>query len=127
MPVQDVRILIVEDKPDVAGTLAQILGDNGCTIRICHDGEQALADAQDWLPDMVFLDIGLPKLDGWAVARHLRQRAGGHAMIVALTACSATEDYLRSDHAGIDLHLVKPVDPALLIDLVNRFRAVAYP
>jgi CheY-like chemotaxis protein len=121
------RVLVVEDFPDTAETIAAILRYGGHEVRIAPDGEEALNAAQSWQPDVVLLDIGLPKVDGWEVAKRLRRRAGRHALVIAVTGYGTPDDFQRSGEAGIDLHLLKPADPELLLSMLERFRGVAYP
>jgi signal transduction histidine kinase len=106
------RVLVVDDNPDIAAALAMLLSRRGHEVRVAADGPSALAVVQDFLPDVVFLDLGLPGMDGHEVGRRLRGLSGlERALIVALTGSSAEDDRQRSHEAGFDHHLVKPVDP----------------
>ena len=90
---------------------------------MAHDGLAALAAARDMNPDVVLLDIGLPKLDGLEVARRLRARADGpRPLLVAMTGFGQAEDRARTAAAGFDHHLTKPVDPKLLQSLLQTAR-----
>ncbi len=110
-PVSGLRILVVDDNEDGAASLAMLLGIDGNEVRTALDGEQALLAAEEFRPDVVLLDIGLPKLDGYAVARRLRAQPGGEKMmLVAITGWGQEGDRRRSREAGINHHLVKPVD-----------------
>jgi PAS domain S-box-containing protein len=104
------RVLVVDDNDDAAGMLSMMLTLAGHETRTAHDGEAALAVARDFGPDVVFLDIGLPTMDGYEVARRLRA-APSHAktLLVALTGWAAPEDRRRTKEAGFDVHLAKPV------------------
>lgn len=105
------RILLVEDNLDAARTLAEILETWGNTVRLAHDGLSALEMARHGDADVVLMDIGLPGMDGYEVARNLRE--GGllpSAVLVALTGYGQEEDHRRSREAGFQHHLVKPVD-----------------
>jgi PAS domain S-box-containing protein len=104
------RILIVDDNRDAAESLALLLGVGGNEIHVAHDGEEALEAAERLRPDVILLDIGLPKLNGYEVCRRIRQHPWGRAIaIIALTGWGQAEDRRRSDEAGFDAHLVKPV------------------
>jgi PAS domain S-box-containing protein len=109
-------ILLVEDRRDVADSLALLLGGKGHEVRIARDGLEALDAARAFRPDAVLLDIGLPKLDGLQVARRLRQEPGLEGvLLVTLSGYGTEDDHRRSREAGCDAHLVKPVDPEVLL------------
>ena len=113
------RILIVDDNADAAESLGVLLAMGGHDTRLAHDGHAALAAAADFRPDVVFLDIGMPNLDGHETARRLREQPGGESMvIVALTGWGQAEDRRRSKEAGFNHHLVKPADPAVVSKLI---------
>lgn len=113
------RVLVVDDNADAAESLAVLLSMYGHDTRVAHDGEAALHAALDFHPDVVFLDIGMPNLDGHETARRLRTQPGGPSLvIVALTGWGQTEDRRRSKEAGFDHHLVKPADPAVVSKLI---------
>jgi CheY-like chemotaxis protein len=113
------RVLVVDDNLDAANTLAELLSMLGCTVDTAFDGPQALQRAEAFSPDVVLLDIGLPQMNGYEVCRRLRARYGTALRIVAMTGWGQDEDRRRSGEAGFDLHLVKPVDPAVLVDALN--------
>jgi two-component system CheB/CheR fusion protein len=105
-------VLVVDDNRDLAESLAMILRLWGHDVSVAYDGTQALELARSHLPDVVFLDIGLPRLDGFEVARQMRADPDlCRALIVAITGYGREEDRQRSREVGIDLHLTKPVDP----------------
>src|SRR5262249_9785373 len=105
------RILVVDDSIDAAESLALLLRLTGHEIQTCHDGPAALDAFPAFEPEVVLLDIGLPKMDGYAVARALRQLPGGEkVLLVALTGYGQEEDRIRAAAAGFDHHLTKPVD-----------------
>ena len=113
------RILVVDDNRDSANSLALLLEDLGHTVRTAHDGEAALAAAHAFGPDAVVLDIGLPRLDGYEVARRLRAApapdpetggAGAQPLLIALTGYGHEENRLQAKAAGFDHHFAKPVD-----------------
>jgi CheY-like chemotaxis protein len=100
---------VVDDNEDAAESLAVLLRMGGHDVRVAHDGPGALALAREWSPEAVLLDIGLPGMSGYDVARALRA-AGGRPLLVALTGYGQREDRRRAQEAGFDLHFVKPVD-----------------
>jgi signal transduction histidine kinase/ActR/RegA family two-component response regulator len=113
------RILIVDDNMDAAASLGLLLRLTGNEIRTAHDGLEALRVAEEFLPDVIVLDIGLPKMDGYEVADRIRRAAWGRDMVlIAATGWGQEADRHRSRESGIDHHLVKPVDPAALIHLL---------
>ena len=98
-----------------------VLSVNGHHVQTKHDGPSTLAAVREHKPDVVVLDIGLPQMDGYEVARRLRAMPGGEAMmLIALTGYGQSEDKQRSHDAGFDYHLVKPVDPGVLEKLIAR-------
>jgi signal transduction histidine kinase/DNA-binding response OmpR family regulator len=112
------RVLVLDDNIDGAESLAVLLRIGGHDVRVRHDGPAGLALAEEFRPDLVFLDIGLPGMDGYEVARRLRERPGlAGVRLVALTGYGQEEDVRRGRQAGIDRHLVKPADPAALAEL----------
>jgi PAS domain S-box-containing protein len=113
------RILVVDDNVDSAETLKELLLGFGNDVRTAYDGLEAVSAAADFEPDVVLLDIGLPKMNGYDVARRLRQQTRGRdLMLVALTGWGQEEDRKRSREAGYDHHLVKPVDLSSLRELL---------
>jgi CheY-like chemotaxis protein len=108
------RILVVDDNVDAAESLAMLLQLEGHSTRVVHDGPAAIVAASEFRPDTVFLDIGLPGMSGYDVARQLRTREGAPLRLIALTGWGADEDRRKAHEAGFDRHLVKPVDPAQL-------------
>src|SRR5262249_34410082 len=109
------RILLVEDGPDCALSLAMLLRMEGHEGQVAFDGSAALRAAHTFAPQVVFLDIGLPDMDGYEVARRLGERtAGKPPLIIAISGFGRDEDRRRSEEAGVNLHLVKPTDPERL-------------
>ena len=104
------RVLIVDDNVDAAHTLDLLLRALGHETRAVHDGNEALAAFDEFGPNIVLLDIGLPGISGYEVARLLRARGRHGVRIVALTGWGQPDDRRRSSEAGFDLHLVKPID-----------------
>jgi CheY-like chemotaxis protein len=107
------RLLVVDDNVDAARSLARLLTRlHGQDVRVAHDGPSALAEAEAFRPEIILLDIGLPGMDGYEVARRLRCLPEfARTFIVAMTGWGQEEDRRRSHEAGFDRHLVKPVDP----------------
>jgi signal transduction histidine kinase/DNA-binding response OmpR family regulator len=113
------RILIVEDYQAVADSLERLLRLRGHDVRVCRDGPGALEALAFAHPEIILLDIGLPGIDGYDVARLIRERPGGESIVlIALTGYSQEEDRRRSIEAGFDHHMAKPVDPNTLFSLI---------
>jgi PAS domain S-box-containing protein len=114
------RILVVDDNADAAESLAALLTIGGHETRMAHDGPEALQQAERFHPDVVFLDIGMPTLDGHETAKLIRRQPWGKEMVlVALTGWGQSEDRRRSKDAGFNHHLVKPADPAVVEKLLS--------
>jgi PAS domain S-box-containing protein len=112
-PAKALRILIVDDNHDAADSLALMLQTEGHTIRAVYSAEAAIEDVCDFSPDVVLLDIGLPRMDGYAAARRMRQLVPS-ARLIALTGYGQPEDKSRARDAGFEDHLLKPVEPSTL-------------
>ena len=105
------RILIVDDNADAAESLALLLEMFGARTRVARDGLEGLQAFEEFVPDVVLLDIGMPRMDGYEVARTIRAKFSDRgAMLVALTGWGQSEDRRRAQEAGFDRHLLKPVD-----------------
>lgn len=118
------RVLVVEDDRDTADSTAVLLRLSGHTAEIAADGQTALKVAAVNPPDVVLLDLGLPGMDGWEVARRLREQQGDKAHrvpLIAVTGYGQPVDRQRSRDAGVTLHLVKPVDPELLCRILASY------
>jgi CheY-like chemotaxis protein len=114
------RILIVDDNVDAAESLALLLRLEGHDVRVTYDGPAALAAVEAEPPDLVFLDIGMPVMNGYEVARRLREQPGLESLVlVAMTGWGQDEDRRRSQEAGFDHHLIKPVEPEALHKLLT--------
>jgi two-component system, sensor histidine kinase len=106
------RILLADDNIDFANSLGELLAARGYDVRIAHDGAQALQAAAEFNPEIAFVDIGMPKVHGFEVARRMRaQPATSSCVLVAVTGWGQENDRRRAREAGFDRHLVKPVDP----------------
>ena len=113
------RILVVDDNQDSAEMLTTLLTIQGHEVRMVHDGVAAVEMAATFRPEMIVLDIGLPKLNGYEAAQQIRKLPfGGQFRLVALTGWGQDLDRRRSAEAGFDVHLVKPVDPEVLCRLI---------
>ena len=109
-----------DDNRDAADSLAMLLRINGHEIRTAYDGAEALQTASDFHPDVVLLDIGLPKMDGHEVAAQIRREPWGRPVrLIAVTGWSDETDRAKSRAAGFDHHLVKPLDTAHLAQLLD--------
>jgi PAS domain S-box-containing protein len=114
------RVLVVDDNVDSAESIALLLELNGHDVRLAHDGPAALEIAHSFHPQVVVLDIGLPGMDGYEVARRLRGAAQmQNIILIALTGYGQSEDRQQSLAAGFNHHLVKPVDPEMLQTLIS--------
>jgi PAS domain S-box-containing protein len=115
------RILVVDDSVDTAEGMAVLLRLLGHEVRTAHDGLGAIAEAREFRPDFVLLDIGLPRMSGYEVAARLRQEDGcTGAVLIAVSGYGQDEDRRRSKEAGFDYHLVKPVDHDALVTLLSH-------
>lgn len=113
------RILIVDDNQDASDILVLMLGRLGHDARAAYDGRDALKTAADFHPEVVLLDIGLPGLNGYDVARQLRSQPGGREMVlIAATGWGQDADKQRAHEAGFDFHMTKPLDPDALRKLL---------
>lgn len=116
------KVLIVDDHQDTATSMSTILHIMGHDVRVAHDGQQAVVEAASYQPDVILLDISLPKMSGHEVARRIREQPKGrHVKLVALTGWGQEEDKRRAKDAGFDHYLIKPVEPAALEELLKKF------
>jgi CheY-like chemotaxis protein len=110
-PLTGQRILVVDDNHDAADTLAMLLAAQGAAAPVAYDGSAALAALKTIHPHVMLLDLGMPGMDGYEVAQHIRRdRRFDSMLIIALTGWGQQGDLLRSKASGIDHHLIKPVD-----------------
>ncbi len=120
----DFCVLIVDDNRDVADSTAVLLRMAGYNVQLAYDGKGAIESVQRLQPDAVLLDIGLPGMDGYQVAERIRCNASnGRPLIVAVSGYSQDEHRMRSRNAGFDHHIVKPIDPAVLTELLASLRS----
>ena len=119
-PSSGQRLLVVDDNKDAATSLAMLLRLQGHDVRVAHDGPTALAMVTSYLPSMILLDIGMPGMDGYEVARRVRALQGLESVVLAaLTGWGQQEDRRRTTEAGFDHHFVKPLDPKVLGSLLD--------
>jgi CheY-like chemotaxis protein len=115
------HLLVVEDDQDTATSSAMLLRLYGHEVEVAADGPSAMQAARATQPDVVLLDLGLPKMDGWQVAQQIRQlNTGKRPLLIAVSGYGHEEARRRSQDAGIDLHLIKPVDPEELEDILRH-------
>jgi signal transduction histidine kinase len=114
------RILVVDDNVDAGDSLAALLQLHGQEVVVARDGVEAVRDAAQFRPDIILLDLGMPRMDGCEAARRIRALPGGRGMyVVALTGWGQALDRQRTRDAGFDRHLVKPVDEATLLEVLE--------
>src|SRR5918995_3282224 len=116
------RILVVDDYPKAAESLARCLKHFGNEVETALDGFEGIKQAEKFHPDIVLLDIGMPKLNGYEAAQRIREQPWGKDMVlIAFTGWGQEEDRQRTREAGFDAHLVKPVDYSELSELLEKF------
>jgi len=121
-------VLVVEDDADTADSMAMLLRLYAHDVRIARDGAAALQAVLESQPDVVLLDIGLPELDGWQLAKAIRGHdVGKRPYLIAISGYGMQADQIRSREAGIDLHLVKPVEPEILEQILGKLKATLVP
>jgi CheY-like chemotaxis protein len=118
------KVLIVDDNVDAADMLATVLEMGGFDVRVANDGPSGLGIASTFLPDVALLDIGLPIMDGYELAKRLREEAGERGIaLIAITGYGQASDRDRAHAAGFELHLVKPIDVAALAGQLDSLLA----
>jgi CheY-like chemotaxis protein len=116
------RVLLVDDQPDIVESLALILRGSGYSVHTAEDGVWALQVAETLRPDVMVVDLGMPRMDGFQLARRVRQQPwGNRTILIAVTGWGQAEDRRRARDAGFDHHLVKPVDPDAVIRLMEAW------
>lgn len=122
------RILIVEDDADTADLMAKMLRGEGCSVRVAPDGPEALRAAETDRPEVILLDLGLPGMSGYDVARGVRaQKTERRPLLIAVTGRGEHAERLHSYEVGIDLHLTKPVDMHELCRYLARLESTSPP
>jgi DNA-binding response OmpR family regulator len=111
---------VADDNRDAASSLAMFLELMGHEVRVAHDGERAVQLAEEFRPQTILLDLGMPGMDGYDACRRIRSAAWGKDMrLIAITGWGQDDDRRKSANAGFDVHLVKPVDPETLRQLLR--------
>ena len=118
------RILVADDERDQVATLALLLADEGHEVRAVYRGADVLRMVRDFDPDIALIDIGMPGMTGYDVAREIRQVFGGtRPLLIAVTGWKQSSDRILARLAGFDHHLAKPFDPNLLLELIKPLAA----
>jgi DNA-binding response OmpR family regulator len=121
MPGRRLRIVLADDDRDATLSLATLLKLEGYEVRHVYDGGATLDAVREFEPDVVLVDIGMPKLSGYDVARHVRERYGKQGpVLVALTGWKQASDKILATLAGFHHHVAKPYDPGQLLELIRR-------
>ena len=115
---------MVDDNEDAAETVAELLRMSGNEVMVVHDGRSAVDQAAAFRPDVVLLDIGMPRMDGYTAARRIREKLPA-VVLIAVTGWGRREDMREAAAAGFDHHLVKPVQPEQLVKLLATVRVTA--
>ena len=114
------RVLVVDDNEDAANSLATLLEVMGYQVRTAYDGPEAIEAADEFQPAVALLDIGLPRLSGYDIARHVRGNRGKDVLLVAITGWGQEDDRRRAKEAGFDHHFTKPADFGVLLELIGQ-------
>ena len=114
------RILVVDDNADAAESLGMLLEARGDEVRIAYDGIEALDIEAAFHPQVVLLDIGMPRLSGYDVAKRIRAGRGGGVLLIAITGWGQEDDRDRAREAGFNHHFTKPVDFETLLGIIDR-------
>jgi CheY-like chemotaxis protein len=122
------RVLVVEDHVDTAKSMGMVLALYGYDVQVTLDSRTALESLAAMQPDVVLLDLGMPGMNGWELAKRIREQAfQKRCFLIAVSGYARVEDRMLSEAAGIDLHLAKPVDLDELHTLLSRFEAASLP
>jgi CheY-like chemotaxis protein len=115
------KVLVVDDNHDAATSLSMLVTLLGHDVRTGFDGVEALDLAGEFHPDLVLLDLGMPRMDGYEACRRLREQPwGAEAVVVAVTGWGRDDDRRRTQLAGFDQHLVKPVAPDAIVSILSK-------
>ena len=121
LPPRPLRVLVADDDSDTTDSLALLLELSGCEVAVAYEGFAVVPVAERFGPDVCVLDVRMPGITGWEIARRLRAGAGGgRLLLVAVTGVQGQSAEDASSDAGFDHHFVKPVDPGVLADLLRR-------
>ena len=113
------RVLICDDNEDARQTMSLLVGMERHETRVCPDGPSCVRVAREWRPHVGLIDIGMPGMDGYQVARQIRAVLGNEILLIAVTGFAAAEDVRAAKRAGFDMHFSKANDPVGLLDLVR--------
>lgn len=128
VPGRALRILLADDDRDATLSLSTLLKLEGYEVRHVYDGNATLEAVREFEPDIVLVDIGMPKLSGYDVARHIRERYGKERpVLVALTGWKQASDRILATLAGFQHHVAKPYDPGALLALIRKLESKASP
>jgi CheY-like chemotaxis protein len=117
------RVLVCDDNVDAAATLAVLLSHNRHDVRVCNDGATCVEKTREWRPQVALIDIGMPGLNGYEVARAIRRMdIGQDVLLIAVTGWGKEEDVRAARAAGFDMHFTKPADAAKLLGAVGSAR-----
>lgn len=119
------KILVVDDNADAADTLEALLRIEGFTVTVAYDGAAAVEAVRENPPEIVLMDIGMPRMDGYEAARRIRQQDSG-IRLIALTGWGQELDRQRAEAAGFNMHFVKPVDLERLLTTINAVGAALH-
>jgi CheY-like chemotaxis protein len=119
------RVLVCDDNQDAADTLTLLLRTHGHEVKTAYQGDACLQVALEWRPQIAFLDIGMPDVSGFGVARRLRAELGAEIMLVAITGYASREDKQLANEAGFDLHMSKPADFSRVVAVVQERKSRA--
>lgn len=121
------RVLIADDYPDAAESLALLLTGSGIDTRVAVDGEAAFALAEQWRPEICVLDLDMPKIDGYEVARRIRTLRGEYRpLLIAFSGWTSAEHKHNAMQAGFDHYVLKPVEPPKLMRIIRSFQRARY-
>ena len=117
------HVLIIDDNPDLVESLSWLLEYHGCRVEAAHDGREGLRKAIDVRPDVILIDIAMPGMSGYDVARAIRSTLRYKAVLIAQTAYGSPDDRARALACGFDEHLIKPAEPDCLIRKIAAARS----
>jgi len=120
------KVLVVDDNRDAAMSLSMLVELLGYETQTAYDGQEALDVAEQFTPDVVLLDLGMPRMDGFEACRRMRERPwGSRVAVIAVTGWGQAEDQRRTEAAGFDRHLLKPVAADLMVEMLAKLDSAA--